>query len=128
MPKLNNRPPKYPKMGKYAVVYAYGRPNYLGRYGSEESKIAYSRLLAEIQASPTGVPLPKEEQHVTVRELAAAFLDYSQSSINPTDYAHYRTVVLDFLDKLYGDNTSVEHFKPRSLKLVRETLTRASSQ
>jgi len=70
MPKLNNRPPKYSKMGKYAVVYYGGKSHYLGRYGSDESKVAYSRLLAEIQASPTGVPLPKEERHVTVRELA----------------------------------------------------------
>jgi len=125
MPKLNNRPPKYSKMGKYAVVYYGGKSYYLGRYGSDESKVAYSRLLAEIQASPTGVPLPKEEQHVTVRELAAAFLDYSQSSINPTDYAHYRTVVLDFLDKLYGDDTPVEQFKPSCLKLVRQEMMKS---
>ena len=71
------------------------------------------------------IPLPKEEQHVTVRELAAAFLDYSQSSINPTDYAHYRTVVLDFLDKLYGDDTPVEQFKPSCIKLVRQEMMKS---
>ncbi|MCL2006282.1 MAG: hypothetical protein FWG73_09010 [Planctomycetaceae bacterium] len=70
MPKLNNRPPKYSKIDKYTVVYYGGKSHYLGRYGSDESKIAYARLLAEIQASPTGVPVPKEEQHVTVREIS----------------------------------------------------------
>ena len=124
MPKLNNRPPKYSKMGNYAVVYYGGKPHYLGRYGSPESKVAYARILAEIQANPS-VPLPSGEKKITVRELAAAFLDYAKASTNHTDYAHYRTIVLDFLDKLYGDTTPVEHFKPRSLKLVREEMIKS---
>jgi len=48
MPKLNNRPPKYCKMGKYAVVYFHGRPRYLGLYGSPESKVVYAHIIAEI--------------------------------------------------------------------------------
>ena len=124
MPKLNNRPPKYSKMGKYAVVYYGGKPHYLGRYGSPESKVAYSRIVAEIQANPS-VPLPSEEKKITVRELAAEFLDYAKANTNSTDYAHYRTAVLDFLDKLYGDNTPVENFTPRSLKLVRDEMIKS---
>jgi integrase len=126
MPKLNNRPPKYSKMGKYAVVYYGGKMHYLGRYGSDESKIAYSRLIAEIQANPLAIPLTNgEKQRVTIRELTAAFLDHAKANINPTDYTHYRTVVLDFLDKLYGDNTPVENFTPRSLKLVRDEMIKS---
>jgi hypothetical protein len=49
MPKLNNRPPKYSKMDKYAVVYLHGKKFYLGLYGSEESKVAYARFIAELQ-------------------------------------------------------------------------------
>jgi FkbM family methyltransferase len=52
-------------MGKYAVVYYHGKPHYLGRYGSEESKIAYSRLIAEIQANPIAVSLSSEEKRLT---------------------------------------------------------------
>ncbi len=52
MPKLNHRPPKYCKLNKYAVVYYHGKPHYLGLYGSAESKIAYSRFVAELQANP----------------------------------------------------------------------------
>ena len=52
MPKLNSRPPKYCKVGKYAVVYYLGTPHYLGQHGSSESKIKYSRFITEIQANP----------------------------------------------------------------------------
>ena len=117
MPKIS-RPPKYCKLNGYAVVYHCGKPHYLGRYGSPESKIAYSRFVAEVQANPTFFPI-KEEKHVTVCELAAAFLDHVKANKGSTDYSVYRTIVLDFLDKLYGDNTSVENFKPSCLKLVR---------
>ena len=79
MPKLNNRPPKYAKMGKYAVVYLNGKKIYLGLYGSPESKVAYSRLVAELQASPA-IYRPKENESITVRELTAAFLDYAKEN------------------------------------------------
>ena len=121
MPKLNNRPPKYSKMGKYAVVYYRKKMTYLGPYGSQESKVAYHRFLAEIQENPAFLP-PSGEKNVTVRELTAAFLDHAKATTDRTEYAHFRIVVLDFLDKLYGDNTPVEDFKPRCLKLVREEM------
>ena len=118
MPKLQNRPPKYCKMGKYAVVYHLGKPHYIGIYGSQESKVVYARLIAEIQANPTFIP-SKEEKHVTVRELSAAFLDHAKANFDRTEYGHCRIIVLDFLDKRYGDNTPVDEFTPRGLKLVR---------
>ena len=52
MPVLKNRPPKYSKSGKYAVVYVNGERIYLGLYGSPESRAAYSRFVAESRASP----------------------------------------------------------------------------
>ena len=122
MPKLNNRPPKYCKMGKLALVYLHGRKIYLGQYGSPESKAAYARLLAELQVNPTTVPLSGGDKKVTISELAVEFLDYAKANVNPTDYTHYRTVFMDFLLKLYGDNSPVDDFKPRSLKLVRSEM------
>jgi hypothetical protein len=77
MPKLNSRPPKYCKNGKYAVVYFHGKQYYLGEHGSPESKIAYSRLIAAIQASPLPTILLSEKESLTVRELSAAFLDHA---------------------------------------------------
>ena len=123
MPK-QNKPPKYCKMGKYAVVYLPGKKKiYLGLYGSPESQVAYSRFLAERQANPTGYVAPqKEGGSITIRELAAAFLDHAEATLDIKDYLHCRTVVFDFLLKLYGDNTLVDDFKPSSLKLVRENM------
>ena len=86
MPKLKSRPPKYTKMNKYAVVYHNGRPRYLGLYGSSESKVAYARFVAELQANPPAVSPPKGEKHVTVRELTASFLDYAKANIDSISY------------------------------------------
>jgi len=124
MPKLNNRPPKYCKQNKHAVVYYHGRTIYLGRYGSPESQTAYSRFVAEIQANPVFLP-SKEEKHITVRELTAAFLDHAKLTHDSTSYSFYRVIVLDFIDKLYGDDTPVEDFTPRCLKLVRGEMVKS---
>ena len=121
MPKLINRNPKLSKLQKYAVSYYRGKIYYFGIHGTPEALTAYNRFCAELQSN-SAVPLPKAEKHVTVRELAAAFLDYAKASIDPISYGHYRIVILDFLKKLYGDATPVDDFKPSCLKLVRETM------
>ena len=64
MPILKNRPPKYQRSGKYAVVYHDGKRIYLGLYGSQESQVAYSRFVAESQADPT-FHLSKAETSIT---------------------------------------------------------------
>jgi hypothetical protein len=123
MPKLLTRPPQYKKCGKYAVVYIDGKRIFLGLFGSQESKIAYARHLAE-RASPDLCP-PKGGKDVTVKELAAAFLDHAKATLKKPNYTHHRVVVLDFLNKFYGDNTLVNDFKPSCLKLVRQELINA---
>jgi integrase len=77
--------------------------------------------VAESQAAPT-FHLAKGETKVTVSELTAAFLDHAEATVESRGYSHYRVIVLDFLDKLYGDNTPVDDFKPSCLKLVRENM------
>ena len=110
-------------MNGQAVVHYHGRLHYLGRHGTPESKTAYARFVAEIQANPNpAVFMSSGEKHVTMRELTAAYLDYAESNINPTDYGHCNVIVQDFLGKLYGDNTPVDDFKPRCLKLVRDEM------
>ena len=121
MPKLSHRPPKYSKLKKYAVIYLNGKIHYLGPYGSEESKVAYARFIAENRANPTFAP-PKDESAVTVSALAAAFLDHAQATLATQHYNHHRIVVADFLLKLYGDDTPADQFKPSCLKLVRQEL------
>jgi len=121
MPILRNRPPKYQRSGKYAVVYHHGKRIYLGDYGSQESQVAYSRFVAGSQAAPT-FHLSTGETSISVRELAAGYLDQAKATQSSTDYKNCCTVVFDFLLKLYGDDTSVDSFKPSNLKLVRESM------
>ena len=90
-------------MGKYALVYHQGKKHYLGLYGSPESKAAYNRLLATIQANHTAVSSSDGEKRVTIRELTAGFLDHARLTLAPIGYSFYRVVILDFLNKLYGD-------------------------
>ena len=121
MPKLKNRPPQYKQMGKYAVIYVNGKRIYLGLHGSSESHAAYARFVAERRINPT-FQLAKDEKDIVVSELAAAFLDNAQATANKKDYSFHRVVIMDFLLKLYGDNTPVDEFKPSSLKLVRQEM------
>ena len=115
MPKLNNRPPKYSKIGKYAVCYVNGKKHYLGLHNTPESLAAYSRLIIKIQSNPTLI-VPKGESGISVKELVATFLDHAEQRVDVKDYNHCYTVFMDFLLKLYGDNTPVESFKPSCLK------------
>ena len=118
--RTKNKPPKYTKVGKYAVVYHNRKPVYLGLYGSEESHTAYARFVAESRANPTFCP-QVEAIKITVRELALAFLDYAEVTYDHSGYLHYRIVINDFLLKLYGD-VAVDNFKPSCLKLVRSEM------
>ena len=79
MPKLN-RPPKYCKDGKYAAVYLHGKKFRLGPHGSPESRIAYARFLAEDRASPAFYA-HRGKADTTVREIAAAFLEYAKKTL-----------------------------------------------
>jgi hypothetical protein len=121
MPKLKNRPPKYSKLKQYAVVYYHGKTHYLGLYGSPESKTAYARFVAESRVDPVFAP-PQEGEKITVSDLVAAFLDHAKPTLDDSTFGHYRTLIADFLLKLYGNDTAVDDFKPRSLKLVRSEM------
>jgi len=67
----------------------------------------------------------KRGKTVIVRELTAVFLDHAKASIHPSDDGHSRVIVLDFLDKLYGDDTPVDGFKSSCLKLVRDEMIKS---
>jgi len=121
MPKLINKPPQYKQDGKYAVVYYHGKKYRLGRYESPESRVAYARFIAETAIDPAFYP-HKGKPNTTVKEVAVAFLDYAEKTLTKPNYTHYRIMVVDFLLKFYGDNTSVNDFKPSCLKLVRDKM------
>jgi integrase len=118
MPKLINRNPKMSKLKRYAVVYYHGKIHYLGLFGSPEALTAYNRFCTEIQSNPTLV-VRSGESSVSIAELVAAFLQHAKATLKTPNYTHYRIVLLDFLLKLYGNDTVADSFKPRNLKLVR---------
>ena len=124
MPRLINRNPKLSKLKKYAVVYYHGKIHYLGQHGTPEALTAYNRFCAGIQSDPTFY-LTKGETDIAVSELTAAFLDHVKATADSSSYSFWRIIILDFLDKLYGDDTPVDSFKPSSLKLVREEMIRS---
>src|SRR6516225_4438476 len=95
MPFKSTRLPKYRhyKPKDLAVVRIDGRDFYLGKFGSQESKEKYRRLLAERLASPAPAPPAQAAPHgqtgVTVNELIVAYWDrhvvsYYVKSARPT--------------------------------------------
>ena len=76
MPKLKSRNPKLGKNGNYAVVRYKGKTHRLGKHGTPEALIAYNRFCVELHTNPTFL-IPKNEQDVTLDEVAAAYLDYA---------------------------------------------------
>ena len=69
MPNLKkNVLPKYTQINGRAVVYGKnGKPVYLGgAFGSEESKIAYARCVAEMQTNQGAFPQKEDTRTPTV--------------------------------------------------------------
>ena len=46
------------------------------------------------------------ESSVSVAELVAAFLQHAKATLKTPNYTYYRIVLLDFLLKLYGGDTT----------------------
>jgi integrase len=124
MPKIKYQPPKYCKVKVrkklYAAVYRNGKTIYLGAYGSPESKIAYTRFVAELKAD-TAPYLPENKASVTVQALVLSFLDHVKGTITSQSYGHHRSAIRALL-QLYGDDTHANNFTPSCLKLFRQEL------
>ena len=124
MPKLKHQPPKYCKVKigkkKYAAVYHQGKTIYLGAYGSPESKVAYTRFVAEYKAGVAPY-FPEDKETVTVKELVLSFLEHVQGTITPQSFGHNRSAIRALLE-LYGDDTLVGDFTPKCLKLFRQEI------
>lgn len=101
-----------------AVCTIAGRDYYLGRHGSEQSRQAYNRLIAEYMASGRQGPGASNEATATVAEIAAAFLsDFTSRPKAATTLDQWRTNIRWLVDH-YGD-TLAKDFGPRELKLLR---------
>jgi integrase len=104
-----------------AVVTLSGHDHYLGEYGSEASRQAYNRLMAEWQAG--GGKLAREvSDGPTIAELADAWVAhatrYYRKRGRPTGQVNQAKRITNDLTQLYGDLPTSD-FGPKALKAVR---------
>src|SRR5438067_1501969 len=106
-----------------AVVRIDGRDHYLGKYGSEESRREYDRLIAEWLAAGRRLPQAKTGAGFTLNELILAYWCWAEKTYRDSDGAPTRELdnlkdALRPLRKLYGD-TEAAKFGPLALRTVR---------
>ena len=124
----SRRTPKYRRQnGKHAdraFVDLAGQRQYLGAYGSPESKEAYHRLIAEWLAG--GEQTPVDPSDLTVLELVDRFWAHVEGYYRKPDGTatdevnNFRQAIRPLL-KLYGRTNAVE-FGPLALKCVRQVM------
>ena len=116
MPKLKNRLPKYCKDKIQAVVYINGEKIPLGRYGSDESKKEYSRILAELANIGSVIDHKQKSLSCSVARLTTEFLVWAKEHKGKSDYGNFFKAV-QMMMRDYS-HTLVKDFGPRALKTV----------
>lgn len=134
MPRPRNSVPTYRlhKRSGQAIVAVYDaagarRELYLGRYGSQESRAEYSRIVAELNATGGHYShTPGHHLDLTVAEVALLFLKHADGHYRhpdgtPTGEASNFRMAIRPLRELYG-HTPASAFGPRSLQAVRQAM------
>jgi integrase len=124
LPKYRHYKPK-----NLAVVRIDGKDRYLGRYGSEESREKYRRLVAGwLAGHPThgdGRRNDDATNDLSIAELLLAYIrfadDYHTKDGRPTKELANIRLALRPLRDLYS-LTPARNFGPRALKLVRQVM------
>ena len=126
MPAAHFRVPKYCRHKARGLAYVrdHGRVRYLGKYGSPESKEAYTRFLIEWEARRAGEPpLPKPGVELTVVEVCSAYWDFAQryytKNGKPSGWLTHIRLMLRKVREAYG-HTPTGEFGPRKLKAIRQ--------
>lgn len=116
-----------------AYVRIHGKPRYLGKYGSAESREAYRRVLAELEAAPSQ-PSPTTQAPsdcLTVLELCAEYLDYARGYYvkegRPTTQMGNVRRALRTLKGLYA-HTNAADFGPLALRAVQQHLVKTPGE
>ncbi|WP_422931507.1 hypothetical protein [Singulisphaera sp. PoT] len=119
---MSARTPSYRlhKCTNQAVVTLNGKDHYLGRYGSNESRAEYDRLIAHWLSN--GRQLAKTGD-LTVSELIVSYLKfadgYYRKDGEPTSEAGLLRLSLKVLRLLFGPTLACQ-FGPSALKAVRQ--------
>jgi len=104
-----------------AFVMVHGKREYLGTYGTPESREKYARIVAELSA---GVD-PRQPERLTVVELAARYAQHVKQTFlddqgQVTEHGVQLIRCAQAAAKLYG-RTPGDEFGPKALKAVRQT-------
>ena len=129
---MSTRIPKYRlhKGSGQALVQINGQRIYLGKYGSDESKEKFQRLVAEWLVSVREQANDDKRQpaelcryHLTVNETLLCYWKFAQSYYvndgRPTQELECMKQAIRLLRRLYGA-TRARAFGPLALKAVRE--------
>jgi len=124
--------PKVPTYGHHkptgqARCYVDGRSVYLGKFGSEESRIRYGEIVAKVvsgrRVDPFVTKSADPEAGLTINELVLAFMRHADGHYikngEPTSEVHCLKSAIRPLVDLYGF-TAVDEFGPLMLKAVRQ--------
>ena len=95
----------------------------MGKVGTPEAQKAFHRFCLELHNTPA-VPITPESENYSITELVAGFLDISLSTHQKPNYTHYRILLGEFLDPLYGDKPANE-FKTLDLHHLRAALIKS---
>jgi integrase len=95
----------------------------MGKVGAAEAQKAFHRFCLELH-NHTALPIIPTGESCSVTELIAGFLDFSLATHNKPNYTHYRILLGDFLDPLYGDKP-VNDFKTFDLHNLRTALIKS---
>lgn len=125
---VTRRVPKYRhnKTTDRAVVTLNGVDHWLGKYGTDESRQKYDRLIAQWLANDRQVPQVRHAADITIIELVAKFWAHCETFYRKpdgsptTEVANFRHA-LKPLKALYGYSKASE-FGPQSLKAVRQRM------
>lgn len=114
--------PKYchHKATGQAYVKIDGKRIYLGKHGSDASRVAYTQALSDWQSRQTGTP-----KGLTVGQLCLLFIkhadDYYQQDAEPTGEANNFRKSITYLTALFR-SLPVDEFGPKRLKEVRQSM------
>jgi integrase len=131
MPKLIHRVPKYAlhKATGQAVVKHKRKLTYLGRFGSPESKQAYTRFIANLTSEDKQLPpdrsSAREASTLVVGELVMAFYThaqqyYSRDGVPTGEHITIRSCLRPLTNRFA--ELPAHEFGPMKLKLVREDM------
>ena len=116
---------RFHKASGQAIVTLEGRMMYLGRFGSEESRERYERVVSEWMAQGQDLTPGENSADLSVDDLTAAYWRhaeiYYRKDGKPTSELGNVRQALRFLHRLYG-KTSVYEFGPLALKACREAM------